>query len=48
MEKGMEKGMVQGMEKGKALVAKAMLEKGMDVETIASVTGLSAEQIQSL
>ena len=38
----------EGMEKGRALVAKAMLEKGMDVETIASVTGLSVEQIQSL
>ena len=48
MEEGMEKGMVQGMEKGTALVAKAMLEKGMDVETIVSVTGLSVEQIQSL
>lgn len=43
-----EEGMEKGMEKGTALVAKAMLEKGMDVETIASVTGLSAEQIQSL
>ena len=47
-EEGMEEGMEKGMEKGTALVAKAMLEKGMDVETIASVTGLSAEQIQSL
>lgn len=43
-----EEGMEEGMEKGTALVAKAMLEKGMDLETIASVTGLSAEQIQSL
>lgn len=38
----------EGMEKGTALVAKAMLEKGMDAETIASVTGLSVKQIQSL
>ena len=38
----------EGMEKGKTLVAKAMLEKGMDLETIVSVTGLSVEQIQSL
>lgn len=43
-----EEGMEKGMEKGKALVAKAMLEKGMDLETIVSVTGLSVEQIQSL
>lgn len=43
-----EEGMEKGMEKGKTLVAKAMLEKGMDLETIVSVTGLSVEQIQSL
>ena len=38
----------EGKEEGKLLVAKTMLEKGMDVETVASLTGLSVEQIQSL
>ena len=47
-EEGVEIGREAGREEGKLLVAKAMLEKGMDLETIVSVTGLSVEQIQSL
>jgi len=47
-EEGVEIGREAGREEGKLLVAKAMLKKRMDVETIASLTGLSVEQIQSL
>ncbi len=43
-DEGMEKGMEKGVEK----VAKAMLEKGIEGETISSVTGLSLEKIKEL
>ena len=48
MEKGMEKGMEQGIEKEKLSLAKRMLEKGYDVETIAELTELSVPAIQAL
>jgi predicted transposase/invertase (TIGR01784 family) len=47
---GIEKGKLEGREEGgqlKALeIAKAMLAKGMDVKTVADLTGLSVEMIQ--
>ena len=39
-----KKGMVRGLE----TVAKAMLAKGMSVEEIVSLTGLSEEQVRAL
>ena len=52
MEKGMEKGLERGMEKGKMAekkeIARKMLSKGIDVETIADTTDLFLEEIVSL
>lgn len=41
-------GRAEGRAEGKAEVAKTMMEKGMDVKIIASLTGLSEEEIKSL
>lgn len=56
LEQGLEKGLVQGLEKGiergKRLaqqeMALAMRGKGMDVQSIAELTGLSAKEIEEL
>jgi len=48
MEKGIEKGMEKGIEKGIEKVAKAMISQGIGVEIIASVTGLSPNEIKKL
>ena len=48
MEKGMEKGMEQGIEKEKLALAKRMLEKGYEVETVAELTELPVPAIQAL
>jgi predicted transposase/invertase (TIGR01784 family) len=45
VEKGMEKGMKKGMEKERLKNAKAMKAKGLDVNTIAEVTGLTVDDI---
>ena len=37
----------EGRAEGRAEVAKTMMEKGMDVKIIASLTGLSEEEIKS-
>ncbi|UCZ54949.1 transposase [Bacillus shivajii] len=42
------KGMEKGMEKGISAVAKKLLSKGMPVEEIIEVTGLSKEQVEQL
>ena len=39
---------VRTLAEGKRIVAKAMLEKEMEVEMIASLTGMSIEEVQSL
>ncbi len=46
--KGRAEGLAEGEAKGKAEVAKAMLAKGSPVDFIASVTGLTEEQVLSL
>ncbi len=47
-EEGMKKGRAEG-EKQKALsIAKAMLQRGLDIQMIAELSGLTAEEIQSL
>ena len=45
---GMSKGEARGRAEGKSEVARAMLLEKISVETIARVTGLSAEQIRAL
>ena len=48
LEKGLKKGRAEG-EKQKAIsIANKMLQSGMDSETVKSLTGLAAEEIQSL
>ncbi len=48
LEKGLKKGRAEG-EKQKALsIAKAMLQRGLDIQMIAELSGLTAEEIQSL
>ncbi len=52
IEEGIEKGIEQGIEKGieeeKERVALKMKSSGLSAETIAEVTGLPLERIQSL
>lgn len=48
MEQGITKGMEQGVAKGKIEVAKAMLQRGIDLRSIAELTGLTEREIQSL
>ena len=45
LKEGEEIGMEKGMLKGKLSVAKSMLEKGMDIQHISELTGLSPEAI---
>lgn len=44
----MAAGMAAGETKGKTDTAAIMPQKGFDIETIAEVTGLSAEEIRAL
>ena len=46
--KGEAIGMSKGRAEGRSEVARAMLLENISVETIAKVTGLSAEQIRAL
>ena len=39
-------GRVEGEKKAKRAMAKSMLEKGIDLDTILSITGLTAEEIE--
>ena len=48
MSKGRAEGLVEGKAEGRSEVARAMLLEKISVETIAKVTGLSAEQIRAL
>lgn len=44
---GLAEGLATGLAKGKAEVAKAMKAKGLPIEMICDVTGLSRESIES-
>ena len=46
LEKGREEGRAEGELKGKLEVARALKEKGLDLELIASATGLSVEALR--
>ncbi|MDR2193397.1 MAG: hypothetical protein LBP19_02880 [Treponema sp.] len=48
MEKGMERGMEKGLQKGMERVARIALKKGMPLESIQELTGLSRERIAAL
>ena len=43
--KGRSEGKAEGLAEGKILTAKAMIAKGMDVNTISEITGLSCEEV---
>ena len=45
---GREEGRVEGRVEGKTEVAKALKNKGVDMELICQTTGLSIEQIEKL
>ena len=45
---GLEQGLQQGKANAKAEVAKKMKEKGMPIDDIIDITGLSKEEIESL
>ena len=47
MDTALRKGIAEGEKKAKLETAKKMLEKGMNIDTIAEVTGLSKEEIVS-
>ena len=55
-EEGLKEGLKEGREKGRAEgvkqnsfdIAKRMLEKGIDIETISELTGLTAEEFSML
>jgi predicted transposase/invertase (TIGR01784 family) len=48
LEQGLERGIAEGAEKSKAEIAQNMLAKGMDIDLIASVTGLSNQEVKSI
>ena len=47
LAEGEAKGLAEGEAKAKLTMSKSMLEKGIDIETIISITGLTAEDIIS-
>jgi len=47
-KEGLEKGMEIGLEKGKQEVAKTMLKKGLSIEMIVEITGLSIAEINAI
>ena len=47
-EEGRAEGREEGRAEGIAMVAKIMYAKGMDIDVIASMTGLSTDEVESL
>ena len=47
-EEGLKQGMEEGEKKGKLEIARKMLARGMDVESIAELTGLTPDEIENL
>lgn len=47
-EEGRAEGRVEGRAEGIAMVAKMMYAKGMDIDVIASMTGLSTDEVESM
>lgn len=48
LEKGMEEGRKEGEREAKLETARKLLDKGIDIEIIADVTGLSVEELEEL
>ena len=48
MQQGIEKGKAEGIEQGKIIIARNMKSKGIGLDVIAEVTGLSVEDIEKL
>ncbi|MGL5784068.1 MAG: Rpn family recombination-promoting nuclease/putative transposase [Alphaproteobacteria bacterium] len=46
LEKGLAEGEKLGLEKGKLEIGKKLLDQGMDLETVSSITGLAPEILQ--
>lgn len=46
--KGREEGLAKGRAEGIALVAKMMYDKGMDIDAIASMIGMSKDEVERL
>jgi predicted transposase/invertase (TIGR01784 family) len=47
-ERGVEKGKVEGKIEGKIEIAQALFSEGFSIDKIATITGLSLEQLQSI
>ncbi len=47
-EEGREEGRAEGVKQNSFDIAKRMLEKGIDIETISELTGLTAEEVSML
>ena len=47
-EEGLAKGRAEGRAEGIATVAKTMYAKGMDIDVIASMTGLTKDEVERL
>ena len=47
-KEGKEEGRAEGAKKKSFDIAKRMLEKGIDIETISELTGLTAEEVSML
>ena len=47
-DEGKAEGVKEGQMEEKLRIAKSMVERNMDIDTIAALTGLSAERIQTL
>lgn len=47
-EEGRAEGREEGRAEGIAMVAKMMYAKGMDIDVIASMTGLSTDEVENL
>jgi len=47
-EQGIQQGIQEGIEREKREVALKLLQEGMSIEKVASITGLSVEEVQKL
>ena len=48
LKKGLKKGRAEGRAKGRMDMVRAMLQRGLDIQMIAELSGLTAEEIRSL
>ena len=48
IEQGIQQGKAEGLEQGKIIIARNMKSKGIGLDVIAEVTGLSVEDIEKL